>query len=527
MRGIGEDEVAALDLVASKLTTPPTRAGIVGRDALLARVAEGADVPIVSVVAPAGYGKTTFLAQWAERDPRPFAWVSVDENDNDPTLLLAYAAEALNRVQPVPRRVFEALRSTGSSLFGTIVPRIASAFASLTSPAVLVFDDVHLIHDVECRAALSVLADNVPPGSQLVLAGRSAPPVRVGRLRAEGRLLEIGTADLTLSEDEAAAVLRQADAQVSRAQIAEVYARTEGWAAGLYLASLAFTQSGAWTGAPSVAGDDIFIGEYIESEFLARLSAEQRVFLTRASALERMSAPLCKAVLDVRHAGRMLADVARSNLLVVPLDHRGDWYRFHHLFRDLLRAELLRTEPELLPELQRRAADWYRDHGRPEEAMEYALRCEDAERVAELLTVVWDPVYRRAQTATLERWFGWLEEHGSISDHPVNAMNAAFLAVTTGHPSTAEHWSNAVQRWQREAGGSFGAPYPDALAAILRATSCLHGVDRMRADADEAAALSASLGPVWPIAPLLQGTARELAGFGVEELLGQMRKTVR
>ncbi|MGH1548313.1 LuxR C-terminal-related transcriptional regulator [Leifsonia poae] len=512
MRGKLGDETPALDVVASKLAAPPMRTGIVGRAALLEHVAQHSDVPIVSVVAPAGYGKTTFLAQWARADSRPFAWVSVDEKDNDPTVLLAYAAEALNRLQPVPRRVFDALGSPASSLFGTIVPRVASAFATLREPAVLVIDDLHLIDDVECRAALSVLADNVPAGSQLVLSGRSAPPVRVPRLRAEGRLLEFGAADLALSPEEAAGLLRAAGVDASPEQIRDVYLRTEGWAAGVYLASLALHQTGGSGDAPDVGGDDIFIGDYIESEFLARLSAGQRDFLLRASALERMSAPLCDAVLELDHAGDLLSSVARSNLLVLPLDHRGDWYRFHHLLRDLMQAELRRAEPGLLPALQRRAADWYRAEGQPEEAIAYAIRADDADAVAELLPQVWGPLYRRGRTATLERWFEWLEQRGGIEDRPVNAMNAAFLAMITGHADTAERWATAVDRWRETAGGSFGDPYTDALAATLRAMRCADGIDRMLSDADDAAALFAQAGAVPPIAPLLQGTARSLAG---------------
>ena len=146
----------------------------------------------MSVVAPAGYGKTTLLSQWAERNGQAFAWVSVDEADNDPKMLLSYIAAALDAVQPVGDRVFDALASPASSVPGSVVPRLGTAFASMTTPVVLVLDDVHLLHDSECRAALPVLADHVPVGSQLVLAGRDEPPLRVARLRAQGRLLEIG-----------------------------------------------------------------------------------------------------------------------------------------------------------------------------------------------------------------------------------------------------------------------------------------------------------------------------------------------
>ena len=189
----------------------------VRRSALVERLAAGGPQRIVSVVAPPGYGKTTLLSQWAERNGRAFAWVSVDEADNDPETLLTYVAEALDAVQPIGGRVFDALASPVSSVPGTVVPRLGSAFSSMTSPVVLVLDDVHVLQNRECRAALSVLADHVPDGSRLALAGRAEPPLRVARLRAEGRILEIGPGDLSLTRGEAASLLREAGIGAPRA----------------------------------------------------------------------------------------------------------------------------------------------------------------------------------------------------------------------------------------------------------------------------------------------------------------------
>jgi len=195
------------DLVVAKLHHPPLRPGTVRRSLLIERLARGDLRPIVSVAAPPGYGKTTLLSQWAERDGQSFAWVSVDDADNDPKVLLAYVAEALDAVEPIDARVFDALASPASSVPGTVVPRLGSAFAAMSTPVVLVLDDVHLLHDRECRAALSVLADHVPGGSRLVLAGRARPPLRIARLRAEGRITEIGPGELSLTLGEASALL--------------------------------------------------------------------------------------------------------------------------------------------------------------------------------------------------------------------------------------------------------------------------------------------------------------------------------
>ena len=371
------------ELITSKLRRPSVRSGTIRRPALLERLTREDSRPVVSVVAPSGYGKTTLLAQWAERNGRAFAWVSVDEHDNDPKVLLSYVARALDALQPVGGRVFEALASPVSSVPGSVVPRLGSAFWSMTAPVVLVLDDVHLLHNRECRDALSVLADHVPHGSRLVLAGQDEPPLRIARLRAEGRVLEIGPGDLMLSRQEAAALLRSADVMLSEEDVAALHQRTEGWPAGLYLAALYLREGGALgTAAVSFGGDDRLVSEYMESEFLERISRRDRVFLTRTAVLERMSGPLCEAVLDLPGSAATLADLARSNLLLVPLDRRGQWYRYHHLFRDMLLAELERGQPDLMPVLRRRAADWCQRNDLPEEALEYSIAAGDVDTVA-------------------------------------------------------------------------------------------------------------------------------------------------
>src|SRR5215472_16183436 len=330
---------SVFDLTVSKLLRPLVRPGTIRRSLLLGRLANENYRRIVSVAAPAGYGKTTLLSQWAERSGQAFAWVSLDDRDNDPKVLLTYVAEALDAVEPVSGRVFEALASRGSSVPGTVVPRLGNAFASMTSPVALVLDDVHLLHDQECRAALSLLADHVPRGSRLVLSGREPPPLRFARLRAEGRIVEIGPDDLSLTREEASSLLRGAELALGEDEVAELHRRTEGWPVGLYLAALYLREGGSSADAvSSFGGDDRWISDYLESELLARISPPQRAFLTRTAVLERMSGPLCDAVLERPGSAATLAALARSNMLLVPLDRRGEWYRYHHLFRDMLLA---------------------------------------------------------------------------------------------------------------------------------------------------------------------------------------------
>jgi LuxR family transcriptional regulator, maltose regulon positive regulatory protein len=501
------------DLVTSKLRHPALRAGTVPRSSLIERLASGDPRPVVSVVAPAGYGKTTLLAQWAERDGQAFAWVSVDEADNDPKVLLRYVAEALDALEPIGDRVFDALASPASSVPGSVVPRLGSAFAAMTVPVVLVLDDVHLLRNREGRAALSVLADHVPGGSRLAFAGRDEPPLRVARLRAEGRILEIGPGDLSLTCGEAEALLRAAEVMLDEDDVAELHRRTEGWAAGLYLAALYLREGGALPGAVvSFGGRDRLVAEYVESEFLERISRKQRQFLTRTAVLERLSGPLCEAVLDRPGSRATLADLAKSNLLLVPLDRHGEWYRYHHLFRDMLLAELERGEPDLAPVLRRRAAGWFLGHDQPEAALEYFIAAGDVDEAARLVQRLWLRADRQGRLATLQRWFRWLEDRGAIDGHPMLAVLAAFLGATVGSPAEAERWADAVDRWQYPDTTRPGDPATEAWATVLRACLCRSGMEQMRADADEAVRRCAQQGILAPAAVLLQGIARVLGG---------------
>jgi LuxR family transcriptional regulator, maltose regulon positive regulatory protein len=501
----------AFDLLASKLRRPVTRPGTVRRPALIGRLMREDCGAIVSVVAPAGYGKTTLLSQWAERHGRACAWVSVDDADNDPKVLLTYVTQALDAVQPVGSRVFDALSSPVSSVPGSVVPRLGSAFASMTVPVVLVLDDVHLLRNRQCQAALSVLADHVPKESRLVLAGRAEPPLRMARLRAEGRITEIGPADLALTVEEAGPLLSRAGVVLDEAEVAALHRRTEGWPAGLYLAALCLREAGsAGKAADSFGGDDRFVSEYLESEFLARISPRDRLFLTRSAILERMSGPLCEAVLPWPGAAVTLAGLAGSNLLLVALDRRGVWYRYHHLFRDMLRAELERTEPGVTPVLRRRAAGWCEQNGLPEEALEYSMAAGDADAAARLVQSLFMPTYRQARVTTLQRWFRWLDDRGAIERYPLVAVWASLLAASTGRPAEAERWADAVDRWLNAARP--GDPFVEAHAIVLRALLCRHGVRRMRADADEAVRRCAEAGIVAPVIPVVQGIARLLDG---------------
>ena len=500
------------DLMTSKLRRPAARPGTIPRSALIGRLAADGSPPIVSVVAPSGYGKTTLLAQWGAHNGHAFAWVSLDDRDNDPKVLLSYVAAALDSVQPVGDQVFEALASNTSSVPGTVVPRLGSAFWSMTAPVVLVLDDAHLLWNTECRDALSVLADHVPPGSRLILAGRDTPPLRIARLRVEGRILEIGPAELSLSRQEAASLLHAADVPLGDDDVAALHQRTEGWAAGLYLAALYLREGGSVQGAgDAFGGDDRLVSQYMESEFLGRISARHREFLTRTAVLNRMCGPLCEAVLDQPGSAAELAELVRSNLLLVPLDRRGFWFRYHHLFRDMLLAELERLEPGLLPVLRRRAAAWCEANGRPEEALEYAMAAGDVDAAARLAQSLWVPTDRQGRFVTLQRWFRWLDDRDGIARYPLIAVWAAVLAAETGRPAQAERWADIVDSWQYGDSSRPADPVTEAWAGVLRAIMCRRDVEQMRTDADEAVRKFTAANTMTPVAPLFQALARILS----------------
>jgi LuxR family maltose regulon positive regulatory protein len=499
--------------LVSKLLAPLVRPGTAPYTTLLDQLTQDDIGPIVAVTAPAGYGKTTLLSQWARRDGRPFAWLSLDESDNDPKLLLRYVAEALDAVEPIDARVFDALASPVSSVPGSIVPRLGSALRSMSAPVVLVLDDVHVLCNREGRDALSVLAEHVPAGSLLALSGRDAPPLRVARLRAEGRIVEIGQADLSLSPEAAATLLKDAGLSLGETEVGEIHRRTEGWPAGLYLAALCLRQGGTMPGhAVSFGGDDRLVAEYIESEFLSRISEHDRLFLTRTAVLDRLTGPLCEVVLALPGSAATLDDLARSNLLLVPLDRRRQWYRYHHLFRDMLRSELERRDPGLVPVLQRRASTWYAENGLADQAVEYAIVAGDVSQTASLVDRIGLAVFRQGRTATLDRWLSWLADRDAIGERPTLMMEACICSAMSGRPVEADRWADAIDSWQfGDRSGPFDSA-DEAWATALRAVLCRGGVERMRVDVVDALAGLTAAGITAPEVSIWRGIAYALCG---------------
>jgi LuxR family transcriptional regulator, maltose regulon positive regulatory protein len=471
---------SAFELVESKLHPPLARPGIVARTVLVDRLLASDGVPVVCVVGPAGYGKTTLLAQWAQHTAHRVGWVSVDQRDNDPAVLLTYFAVALDRVEPIDPRVVRGLAAPGVSIVGA-VPRLAAVMAAMTQPVAVVLDHLELLENQACLDLVAELAAHLPTGSQLLLASRARPSLPVALLRAQGRVVEIGVEELAMDHQEARALLEGAGVGLADAAVDELLARTEGWPMGLYLAAMAHKAGGprqAWAG---FTGADRFVADYLWSEVLGELPAERMTFLTRTAVLKRMSGSLCDAVLDTTGSGDVLASLEASNLLLVALDRHRQWYRYHHLFQELLLAELDRREPDLVRELHARAASWCEANGLPETAIDHAQAAGDADRVARLVWKLAMPAYGAGRVDTARRWFGWFEDHGLVGRYPPVAVLGAWLQALVGQPVAAERWAEAAER------GPVAGMLPDGSSsqsylALLRALLCRDGLDRMRAD---------------------------------------------
>jgi LuxR family maltose regulon positive regulatory protein len=496
------------DLVEVKLAVPTPRPRTVTKADAITRLCTSTS-PFATVVAPAGYGKTTLLAKWAEADPRAFAWVAVDGRDDDVLMFLRYIAAAIHRVEAIPPEALEALAGPAESIWSKRVPRLGSALAGLERPLVLVLDDLHAVANPSCLDVLAALFAYVPAGSQIAVASREAPVLPLARWRANGSVQEIGVGDLRLDEREAKLLLEAADVELDASELRELTERTEGWPAGLYLAALSMQ-----AGAPSPAGfsgDDRFVTDYFRSELLSRLPAAEAEFLTHTSVLDRMSGGLCDAVLETTQSAGALEALERRNGFVVPLDRRGEWYRYHHLFAELLHTELDRSEPDILPELNRRAMAWCIANDLPEAAIAYGHAAGETDAVAGLIDALVLPLYYDGRMETAEEWLAWFSDD-ELARYPALAVYGAWFRALTGRPDDAERWLARAEGATSALPLSDGSPTIEPWIATLRAHMMGTGVEQALADADLALDQLAPDSAWIPVALLARGIAHALLG---------------
>lgn len=470
----------AFALIESKFHPPGVRPGIVVRTALVERLA-ATRVPVITVAAPPGYGKTTLMSQWAERIGSRAAWLSCDDGDNDPVVLLSALAVALDRIGRVDPSIFSALASAGADI--TVVPRFVSAVASVQPPVTVLLDQAEAVTNRQCLNTIAEFALRLPPGWQLGLASRTAVPLPTARLRAQGGILEVTADDLSMGPREADSLLKGAGVEADEASVRDLLQRTEGWPAGLYIAALAIKSGSRNSDVGfTFTGDDVYMGDYLRSELLDPVSGAEASFLIRTSVLDRMCGSLCDAILEETGSTAVLEQMEARNLLVIPLDRHREWYRYHHLLRDLMRAELRRREPDLIQDLNFRAAAWFEANAMPEAAIDHAQAAGDYDRVARLILELQQPVWASGRVETVLRWMDWLRDIPSAEYYGAIAVHGSLIFALLGQPAEAERWAAAAER------ASPGGVLPDgstmeATLAYLRAILCRTGIGEMRRDA--------------------------------------------
>jgi LuxR family maltose regulon positive regulatory protein len=498
------------DVIEIKLLGPSVRPSAVAKADAIERLCTSTS-PFATVLAPAGYGKTTLLAKWAEADPRPFAWVALDGRDDDALVLLRYIAAAIHRIESIPPEALDALSGPAESVWLKRVPRLGNALAACQRPLVLVLDDLHTVANPSCLDVLAALIDYVPAGSQIAIASREEPALPLARWRAHGSVQEVGVGDLRLDEPEAKLLLEAAGVELDASEVSELTAQTEGWPAGLYLAALSM-QAGAPSSTPAgFSGGDRFVSDYLRLELLSRLPPAEAQFLKYTSVLDRMSGGLCDAVLETTGSADTLEALARKNCFVVPLDRQGEWHRYHHLFGQLLRQELERSEPDIVPELNRRAMAWCMANDLPEAAVVYGHAAGETQAVAGLVDALALALYYDGRMHTLEEWLGWFDDD-ELAQYPALAVYGAWLRVLTGRPDDAERWLARAEGATSTLPLSDGSATIEPWVAALRADMMENGVEQAAADADRALHLLSPDSAWIPDALLGRGVAHALLG---------------
>jgi LuxR family maltose regulon positive regulatory protein len=437
-------------LVETKLYIPKPRRSLVARPRLSGRLSGGAESRLTLISAPAGFGKTTLLAEWlaAPRTERSVAWLSLEESDSQPALFWTYLITALQAVAPaLGGSALEFLQSAQPPI-ETVLATVLNELSTVPDDLYLVLDDYHLVDGPELQAGMTFLLEHLPPQVHLVVSTREDPALPLARLRARGALVEVRAADLRFTPEEAAAYLNGAMGLALTARdVAALEGRTEGWIAALQLAALSMQGRDDVAGfIAGFAGDDRYIVDYLAEEVLQRQPEDVQRFLLETSVLDRLSGPLCDAVTG-QHGGKaMLESLDRANLFVVPLDDSRRWYRYHHLFADVLLTHLLDDQPDDVPDLHRRASGWYEQHGEPSQAIRHALAAGDVERAAGLVELAMPALRRSRQETTIRGWLDAIPDD-VVRVRPVLAVGFIGALMSRGEFEGVEDRLRDVEGW--------------------------------------------------------------------------------
>jgi LuxR family maltose regulon positive regulatory protein len=442
-------------ILVTKLFTPPSRPELVPRPRLIEQLNAGLDHKLTLISAPAGFGKTTLVSEWGAGCERPVAWLSLDEGDSNPTRFLIYLVAALQTIAAdIGAGVLGVLQAPQPPPIESILIALLNEITTVPDNFVLVLDDYHVIDskpvDVSTPVdqALTFLLDHLPPQMHMVIATREDPPLPLARLRVRGQLTELRAADLRFTPAEAAEFLnRMMGLKLRDADIAALEARTEGWIAGLQLAALSMQgRSDTASFIQAFTGSHRFVLDYLAGEVLERQPERVRNFLLQTAILDRLSGSLCDAV-TAQDGGRgMLETLERGNLFVIPLDDQRQWYRYHHLFADVLQAHLIEAQPEQVSSLHQRASAWYEQNGLPPDAIRHALAAEDFERAAGLIELAWSAMDLSYQSST---WLGWVKALPDvlIRARPVLSVGYAWALLDGGELEASEARLHDAERW--------------------------------------------------------------------------------
>jgi LuxR family maltose regulon positive regulatory protein len=512
----GQPAVAEIPLIATKHYAPRWRADLVSRPRLVERLNRGVERKLTLVSAPAGFGKTTLLAEWlATRPEQSIAWVSLDRADNDPVRFWTYLINGLHAIRPeIGTQVLARLRSVQAPPVDSVLTILINELAALTDDIVLVLDDLHVIEHAPIHEAIAFLVEHLPPRLHLIVTTRVDPPLPLARLRGRGNLTEVRAADLRFTGGEAAVFLNDLmRLDLSAADIAALDGRTEGWIAGLQLAALSMRDHHDTAGfIRTFAGDHRHVVDYLVEEVLHQQPDDIRRFLLQTSILDRLNGPLCDAVTGQQGSAGRLETLERGNFFLVPLDDQRRWYRYHHLFADVLLMHLQTELPGEVPALHRRASRWYDRNGTAADAIRHALLGGDAEHAAGLIERAVPAMRQRRQEATLRDWFQALPE-SVLSCRPVLNNVYAGVLLQCGEIEGVDARLREAERWAEAIDGASGQAPPGMVSADETQLRHLPGLIAVHR-----AGLSLALGD---IAGTVANARRAIPRLAPDDLLGR------
>ena len=512
---------------APKLRSPALRPGLIERSRLIERLVNAAGALVV-VTAPPGFGKSTLLAQWEAADPRRFAFVSLEPSENDPVELWNCVLVSIRQVAPsFGSSVERMLHSVGGIAIEALVRRIAAEMDQLSEPVVVVLDDYHVIRNPACHASVEALTAHPISQAHLVVSTREDPPIPLGRLRASGELVEMRGNDLAFTPRETEELLNGTmGLGLSGDELEILEGRTEGWPAGLQLAALGLRASADREQfLSSFGGSNRHVVDYLTEVVLDSVDGDTRRFLLKTSILGELSGPLCDAVTGREDSAAMLDLLERSNLFVVSLDDNRRWYRYHHLFGDLLRDQLALTMPEWVARLHRAASGWFAEAGRVDEAIGYAIAAQDLEAAADLVVSGWRSAMASGRLTTV---LGWLEAFpaGYVRGSAPLSVISAWINGLLGHHAAARRSVEDLLAADSPGLLPDGSGTVEHAAALIRSMFALTDVSELRSAARSVRGFRAELRPDFQaVAAFAIGLAAFLGGDH-EEARAELQRAV-